>query len=48
MLLWPRGFLLPLVLLFQSKYRREALRDESADQVTACFFGDGAANNGQF
>lgn len=33
---------------FQSKYRREALKDESADQVTACFFGDGACNNGQF
>jgi len=34
---------------FQTKYRREALGDESfADQVTACFFGDGAANNGQF
>ncbi|MBD2666272.1 pyruvate dehydrogenase (Acetyl-transferring) E1 component, alpha subunit [Richelia sinica FACHB-800] len=33
---------------FQSKYRREVLGDESADQVTACFFGDGAANNGQF
>lgn len=33
---------------FQSKYRREAMGDESADQVTACFFGDGAANNGQF
>jgi pyruvate dehydrogenase E1 component alpha subunit len=33
---------------FQSKYRREALGDESADQVTACFFGDGASNNGQF
>jgi len=33
---------------FQSKYRREALGDQSADQVTACFFGDGAANNGQF
>ena len=32
----------------QSKYRQEALGDESADQVTACFFGDGAANNGQF
>jgi pyruvate dehydrogenase E1 component alpha subunit len=32
----------------QTKYRREALGDESADQVTACFFGDGAANNGQF
>jgi pyruvate dehydrogenase E1 component alpha subunit len=33
---------------FQSKYRREALGDASADQVTACFFGDGASNNGQF
>lgn len=33
---------------FASKYRREALGDENADQVTACFFGDGAANNGQF
>jgi pyruvate dehydrogenase E1 component alpha subunit len=33
---------------FQSKYRRDALGDQSADQVTACFFGDGASNNGQF
>jgi pyruvate dehydrogenase E1 component alpha subunit len=33
---------------FQSKYRREAMGDENADQVTACFFGDGACNNGQF
>lgn len=33
---------------FQSKYRREVLGDENADQVTACFFGDGATNNGQF
>lgn len=33
---------------FQSKYRRETMGDESADQVTACFFGDGACNNGQF
>ncbi|MDH6056185.1 pyruvate dehydrogenase (acetyl-transferring) E1 component subunit alpha [Umezakia ovalisporum] len=33
---------------FQSKYRREVLGDQNADQVTACFFGDGAANNGQF
>ncbi|MBD2345372.1 pyruvate dehydrogenase (acetyl-transferring) E1 component subunit alpha [Anabaena subtropica] len=33
---------------FQSKYRREVLKDPNADQVTACFFGDGAANNGQF
>lgn len=33
---------------FQSKYRRDALGDASADQVSACFFGDGACNNGQF
>lgn len=33
---------------FQSKYRREAMGDENADQVTVCFFGDGASNNGQF
>lgn len=32
----------------QTKYRREAMGDASADQVTACFFGDGATNNGQF
>ena len=32
----------------QSKYRREAMGDKSADQVTACFFGDGTSNNGQF
>lgn len=33
---------------FATAYRRNALGDSSADQVTACFFGDGAANNGQF
>ncbi|MEA5533820.1 pyruvate dehydrogenase (acetyl-transferring) E1 component subunit alpha [Crocosphaera sp. XPORK-15E] len=33
---------------FQSKYRREVMGDQNADQVTACFFGDGASNNGQF
>lgn len=33
---------------FQTRYRREVMNDASADQVTACFFGDGAANNGQF
>jgi pyruvate dehydrogenase E1 component alpha subunit len=33
---------------FQSKYRRAVMGDESADQVTACFFGDGTSNNGQF
>ncbi len=33
---------------FQTKYRREAMGDENADQVSVCFFGDGACNNGQF
>lgn len=33
---------------FQTRYRREVMQDANADQVTACFFGDGAANNGQF
>lgn len=33
---------------FAAKYRREALGDFSATGVTACFFGDGACNNGQF
>ncbi|WP_017717188.1 pyruvate dehydrogenase (acetyl-transferring) E1 component subunit alpha [Kamptonema formosum] len=33
---------------FQTKYRREAMGSPNADQVTACFFGDGACNNGQF
>lgn len=33
---------------FQTRYRREVMGDKSADQVTACFFGDGTTNNGQF
>ncbi|MCI3279429.1 pyruvate dehydrogenase (acetyl-transferring) E1 component subunit alpha [Synechococcus sp. PCC 6717] len=33
---------------FQSMYRRHVMGDTNADQVTACFFGDGASNNGQF
>ncbi|ACK69046.1 pyruvate dehydrogenase (acetyl-transferring) E1 component, alpha subunit [Gloeothece citriformis PCC 7424] len=33
---------------FQTRYRRDALGDPNADQVTVCFFGDGASNNGQF
>ena len=32
----------------QTRYRREMMGDDTADQVTACFFGDGASNNGQF
>ncbi|KAK7292880.1 hypothetical protein RJT34_15735 [Clitoria ternatea] len=33
---------------FSSKYRREVLNQEGADQVTLAFFGDGTCNNGQF
>ena len=33
---------------YQTMYRRKALGDPNADQVTTCFFGDGASNNGQF
>ncbi len=33
---------------FQTRYRREAMGDAGADQVTASFFGDGTTNNGQF
>ena len=33
---------------FQARYRREAMNDPNADQVSAAFFGDGASNNGQF
>jgi pyruvate dehydrogenase E1 component alpha subunit len=33
---------------FQTKYRREVMQDEAADQVTIAFFGDGTTNNGQF
>ncbi|MDX1976390.1 MAG: pyruvate dehydrogenase (acetyl-transferring) E1 component subunit alpha [Pseudanabaenaceae cyanobacterium bins.68] len=33
---------------FRTKYLREVLGNSNADQVTACFFGDGATNNGQF
>ena len=33
---------------FQTKYLHDALGKADADQVTVCFFGDGASNNGQF
>jgi pyruvate dehydrogenase E1 component alpha subunit len=42
------GIPVALGAAFQTRYRRDAIGDTSADQVTACFFGDGAANNGQF
>nr|YP_009398916.1 pyruvate dehydrogenase E1 component alpha subunit [Cliftonaea pectinata]ARW68019.1 pyruvate dehydrogenase E1 component alpha subunit [Cliftonaea pectinata] len=33
---------------FQSVYKRQVLRDTNPLSVTACFFGDGTTNNGQF
>lgn len=33
---------------FQSVYRKQILGDNSPLAVTACFFGDGTTNNGQF
>lgn len=33
---------------FQSIYRNQVLQDSSELRVTACFFGDGTSNNGQF
>jgi pyruvate dehydrogenase E1 component alpha subunit len=42
------GIPVALGAAFQSHYRRNALNDPNADQVTAAFFGDGTTNNGQF
>ena len=42
------GIPVALGAAFQSRYRRDALGDPNADQVTASFFGDGTTNNGQF
>jgi pyruvate dehydrogenase E1 component alpha subunit len=42
------GIPVALGAAFQSRYRRDAMGDVAADQVTACFFGDGTTNNGQF
>nr|QCI05838.1 Pyruvate dehydrogenase E1 component alpha subunit [Dasysiphonia japonica] len=33
---------------FQSIYKKQVLRNEDQLSVTACFFGDGTTNNGQF
>nr|YP_009346843.1 pyruvate dehydrogenase E1 component alpha subunit [Gracilaria firma]APR74378.1 pyruvate dehydrogenase E1 component alpha subunit [Gracilaria firma] len=33
---------------FQSVYRKQVLNDSHPMRVTACFFGDGTSNNGQF
>ncbi|HIK25176.1 MAG: pyruvate dehydrogenase (acetyl-transferring) E1 component subunit alpha [Thermosynechococcus sp. Uc] len=42
------GIPVALGAAFQTIYRRQVMGDAKADQVTACFFGDGASNNGQF
>ena len=42
------GIPVALGAAFQSRYRKDALGKADADQVTACFFGDGTTNNGQF
>jgi pyruvate dehydrogenase E1 component alpha subunit len=42
------GIPVALGAAFQSRYRRDALGNPDADHVTACFFGDGTTNNGQF
>nr|YP_010904086.1 pyruvate dehydrogenase E1 component alpha subunit [Caulacanthus ustulatus]WCH57337.1 pyruvate dehydrogenase E1 component alpha subunit [Caulacanthus ustulatus] len=33
---------------FQSVYRKQVLKNQEKMRVTACFFGDGTSNNGQF
>jgi len=33
---------------FQSLYKKQVLKDNNPLSVTACFFGDGTTNNGQF
>nr|YP_009732115.1 pyruvate dehydrogenase E1 component alpha subunit [Gracilaria edulis]QHS70480.1 pyruvate dehydrogenase E1 component alpha subunit [Gracilaria edulis]UAD85608.1 pyruvate dehydrogenase E1 component alpha subunit [Gracilaria edulis] len=33
---------------FQSVYKKQVLNDQEPMSVTACFFGDGTSNNGQF
>lgn len=42
------GIPIGLGAAFQVSYRKNALKDDSADQVCCNFFGDGTANNGQF
>ncbi len=42
------GIPVALGAAYQSMYRRKVLGEQNFDQVTACFFGDGTTNNGQF
>jgi len=42
------GIPVALGAAFQTRYKRDALKDPNADQVTLAFFGDGTTNVGQF
>ena len=42
------GIPVALGAAFSSRYKKDALGDNSSDSVTAAFFGDGTCNNGQF
>ncbi len=42
------GIPVALGAAFTSRYKRDALNDQTSDAVTAAFFGDGTCNNGQF
>jgi pyruvate dehydrogenase E1 component alpha subunit len=42
------GIPVALGAAFTSKYKRDALANDSSDSVTAAFFGDGTCNIGQF
>jgi len=42
------GIPVALGAAFTSKYKKEALKEDNSDSVTAAFFGDGTCNIGQF
>ncbi len=42
------GIPVALGAAFTSRYKKEALKEENSDSVTAAFFGDGTCNIGQF
>tara|TARA_Y100001968_G_scaffold89895_1_gene80909 strand:- start:1301 stop:2395 length:1095 start_codon:yes stop_codon:yes gene_type:complete len=42
------GIPVALGAAFSSRYKKEALGEETSNSVTAAFFGDGTCNNGQF
>eukprot|EP00270_Netrium_digitus_P016987 TRINITY_DN615_c0_g1_i3.p1 TRINITY_DN615_c0_g1~~TRINITY_DN615_c0_g1_i3.p1 ORF type:complete len:431 (+),score=59.16 TRINITY_DN615_c0_g1_i3:301-1593(+) len=42
------GIPVALGAAFKVRYTKEVLKDDTADQVSVAFFGDGTCNNGQF